>query len=96
MKKYKASEARKLRDFIAKLLFFHLLFAFLEVFLYDIQISLIGAELFYMWVCYYCYMTLNKCTCFFYVFLMFVAPVSGIIALFKVGSGFLKPLIYLC
>ena len=94
MKKYRASEARRLREFMAHMLFAHILFAFMEVFVYNFMVLNLAFELFYMWVCYFAYMTLNKCACYGYIFLMFTAPISGVLGVFSVGGG-IKPLLYL-
>lgn len=94
MKKYRAREARKLREFIAHMLFAHILFAFLEIFVYNFLVLTFATELVFMWVCYYSYMTLNKCACCVYICLMFTAPVSGIMGIFNVGKG-IKPFLYL-
>jgi cation transport ATPase len=85
MKKYKAKNAKKLRHQLAWMLTFHIVFIMMEVFLYEFVFMVLALELFYMWLCYQCYMTLSSPCTYAYIFFMGLAPILGIRSLVEVG-----------
>jgi len=84
----------KLRDHLVVMLVAHSVFLTLEIFFYRFSILLVGSETFYLWLCYYSYMTLSNCAMYFYIFFMLVAPLSGFFHLFDFGIS-LSTLIYM-
>ena len=97
MKKYKADKARYLRNWLARMLFSHILFTFLEVFYFHIMWSTVLPELLYMWVCFQSYMTLSRRFCWVYIVLMCLAPLSGLFNVQEIyhEGGFLQALLYI-
>ena len=81
MKKYRAREALKVRDHLMVMIFLHFLFLIFECFVYNVISSLIVGEMLYLYLAYYCYMTLSPCTCWTYVVLMFISPVYNFFGL---------------
>jgi hypothetical protein len=73
----------------------HFVFVILEIMIYNTILTLIASELFYMWLIYYGFMTLNKVALYTYVTLMFVAPITGILFVLDVGLG-LNAALFLC
>ncbi len=71
-KKIKAREAEKLRDHFTFLMLGHIIFLLLEVFVYNPVFSIISSEVIYLWLSYYCYMTLNNCAIWSYIILMMI------------------------
>ena len=85
MKKSKLEEAVVLRDFMLYMIGAHSLFALLEVTVYNFMVFTFVFELFYIWILYYSYMTLNWYTCVVYLVLMVLAPVTGALNILFVG-----------
>ena len=69
-KKYRRPKAKKLQDFLEKMMIVHALFAVMELFFYDLQLTMFMFELLYMYVCYRAYMSLSKCWQITYLILM--------------------------
>lgn len=95
MKKFRGREAEKIREHLSFMIFAHCFFLFMEIMVYNVLVTIVISELFYTWLCYYVYMTLNDCLAYSYIGLMFIAPVTGIFRVLDVGLG-LSTLLYLC
>lgn len=95
MKKFRAREAEKVREHLSFMIFAHCCFLFLEVMVYNVLVTMVISEVFYLWLVYYAYMTLSECMVYSYIGLMFIAPVTGIFRVLDVGLG-LSTLLYLC
>ena len=94
MKKFRGREAEKIREHLSFMVFAHGCFLFLEIFCYNMLVTMVISEIFYLWLVYYCFMTLNECATYSYVALMFMAPVTGVFRVLDVGLG-LSTLLYI-
>jgi hypothetical protein len=94
MKKFYGREAEKIREHLSFMVFAHCCFLFLEIFCYNILVTMVVSEIFYLWVVYYSFMTLNQCSTYSYIALMFTAPVTGVFRILDVGIG-LSTLLYI-
>lgn len=87
MKKYKAVNAGLLRKNLVWLLAAHIVFGFIEVFLYNFVLTVFLYELLLAWGCYYSYMTLSKYSTYLYIFGMTLMPVLGIYNFLAITSA---------
>ena len=87
-RKFRIREAIKLREHLILMMFSHAVFFILEVFVYPRMFMVILEEALFIWLCYYSYMTLSNVSMYFYMFLMFLAPIAGIVKIFDFGIGF--------
>ena len=85
MKKSKLEEAKTFRNHMLYMIGAHCCFAILEVTLYNFMVVTFVFELFYIWILYYTYMTLNWCTAWTYFILMVLAPITGALNILFVG-----------
>lgn len=85
MKVFTNKHAQELRDHLIIMFYVHILFLFLEIFVYSISMSQIFLEIFYIWLTYYNYMTLSTCPIYLYCMLMVSALANGIIKLWEIG-----------
>ena len=65
----------------------HFAFVLIEMIIYSTQLTLITSELVYIYLIYFGFMTLNSVALMTYISLMFIAPVSGILFVLKIGKG---------
>ena len=87
MRKVKGGEAEVLRYHLLVMVFAHVLFVILECFVYKFMFMMMITEIFYAWLCYQGFMTMNKLFIYGYVVCMFLTPI-GILRIFDVGLGF--------
>lgn len=72
----------------------HCFFIFLEVFFYNLLITMVVSEIVYLWFAYYCYMTMYKCSIVTYIVLVALS-LTCILRVFDVGIGF-NMILYIC
>jgi len=66
-KKIRNKEGLELRTHFKIMMCIHVMMLMLEIFFYNLLLTMVLTELFYIWMCYYNYMTLNKCPMITYV-----------------------------
>ena len=66
----------------------HFAFVIIEMIIYSTQLTLISSELLYIYLVYLGFMTLSSVVLMTYICLMFIAPVSGILFVLRIGQGF--------
>ena len=94
MKKVSGREAEKVREHLSFMVFAHCFFLMLELFFYNMLVTMVLWEVFYLWLVYYSYMTLHECATYGYIGVMFLAPATGILRTLDVGLG-LSTILYL-
>ena len=82
-------EGEKLRTVLLFLLFAHIVFLACEIFLYNTSIALIFSELFYCWLNYFAYQTMNSVALYLYIVVLGLACGLGVLQLLSVGAWFL-------
>ena len=85
----KNPDGDKLRNMLLAFFLFHLVCIFLEIFMYNLLISMIFTEAFYAWLAYFCFMTMMSTAIYIYIGLLFLAAGLGILNIFAVGGWFL-------
>ena len=81
------SEAQKLRNHISMMMCVHFAFVMIEMIIYSTQLTLIICELVYIYLVYFGFMTLSSVALMTYISLMFIAPVSGILFVLRIGDN---------
>ena len=89
MKVIKSQEADAVRNLLMVLGFLHLLSIVVELFLYNIAISMIFTELVYLWLAYYCYMTMSPGFLWAYIVLLLIGTGIGVLGVLSIGGWFL-------
>ena len=92
MKKAKGEFVIPLRESMEHMMMAHSAFLLVELFVYKFMIITILTEIFYLWLCYFCYMTLKKWPFYAYIILMGAAPLYSIWTLLTIGP--IKMLFY--
>ena len=82
------NEPKKIRTVLIAMLIAHFVFLGCELFLYPI-LSLIFSDIFYAWLCYYCYQTMNTCALYLYMVVLGLGCILGVMQLLSVGGWFL-------
>ena len=67
----------------------HMVFIAFEIMLYNFMFSMFISEIFYFWLCYQVYMTMNKFALYAYIGILFIAAVVGVFSLLSIGGWFL-------
>ena len=88
-KEVPGNEAKKIRTTLMIMLFAHIGFLCCELFLYNTMISQMFSEMFYGWLCYYCFQTMNTCALYSYMVVLGLAAVLGVLNILFVGGWFL-------
>ena len=94
-KVFKAKRASAVRQHLLCMMAAHACFLGLELFVYNFVLFLVIFELVYLWVCYYSYMTLDKCACYSYIALMGQAPILGAWDVLFVGLTPMNVILYI-
>ena len=93
MKKAKGQFVIPLRESLEHMMIAHCIFLMMEFFLYDFMLLTILTEIFYLWLCYYSYMTLKYYVLYAYIVLMFLSPFYSLWTLLTIGL--IKMLFYI-
>ena len=84
----------ELRTHFKIMMCIHIMMLILELFFYNLLLTMVLTEMFYMWMCYYNYMTLNKCPVITYIIFVGLS-VTQVLRVLDVGVG-MPMLLYLC
>ena len=69
--------------------FFHMLAFVCELFLYNLMISALATELFMLWLCFYCFMTMNNIVLYVYIAILFLSGGFGVLSILQAGGWFI-------
>lgn len=84
----------ELRTHLKVMIGIHCLMLVLELFFYNLLLTMVLTEIFYLWLCYYCYMTLSKCPLICYI-VSVALSLTCFLRVLDVGLG-LNMLLYVC
>ena len=85
-KKVRLKEGLELRTHLKIMMCIHVTLLVLELFFYNLLLTMVFGEILYLWLCYYCYMTMNKCSLVTYICLL-VISLTQFMRVFDVGLG---------
>ena len=88
-RKVEGKEAERVRQWLLLLGAFHGVALCCDIFLYSTMFSAIFSEIFYAWLCFYCFMTFSSMAIYIYIGLLFVGSGMGILSIFSAGGWFL-------
>ena len=72
----------------------HCMMLVLELFFYNLLLTMVLTEIFYLWLSYYCYMTLEKCPLICYI-VSVALSLTCFLRVLDVGLG-VSMLLYIC
>ena len=93
MKKAKGTYALVFREHLEHMMIAHFVFLIAEFTFYNFMLFTVLTEVFYLWLCYYCYMTLKNYACYAYIIVMGLSPLYSFWTLFSIGL--IKMLFYM-
>lgn len=93
MKKAKGNYISPLREHLEHMMMIHTVFLMADMFLYNLNFVMIITELFYLWLCYFCYMTLKNYAFYAYISLLAFSPIYSFWTLLNIGP--IKMLFYI-
>ena len=89
MRKLDSEEAEAVRTTLMMLGFLHIVSIALEIFLYNFKVSMLFTEGVYLWLAYYCYMTMSSMFLWLYIGLMVIGTGLGLFNVFSIGGWFI-------
>ena len=68
---------------------FHIIALVCEIFLYNFMFSAIFSEAFYLWLCFYAFMSFSSMVIYAYIGFLFLGGGMGVLSIFNAGGWFL-------
>ena len=89
MRPVKEKSGKKIRTVFMAMLVGHMGFMACELLLYNLMVSLLFSECVYMWLCYFCYQTMNTVAIYAYIVVLGLACPLGVLNLLGTGGWFI-------